>query len=596
MNYAARFGLWRIVLIATIVLIYPIETFAASRSPVVGKKGMATSVEPLATRIGADILKKGGNAIDAAVAIGFALAVTHPSAGNIGGGGFMVVRLANGDAVAIDYREKAPIKAHARMYLDSNGERARNENVSTRNFRTGELSHPFTNRIHHLAIGVPGTVAGFATALEKYGTMSMKDVIQPAIELAEKGHILSEKYARGLNGQAAIFNQIPASKMAMLRADGKDWQEGDRWIQKDLAETLKRIAKNGHDGFYSGKTAELIEKDMMAHGGMIDRADLAKYQAVVRQPVRGTYRGEYEIIAMPPPSSGGITMTMMMNILEGYDLKGLGHNSSRSIHLVAEAMRRGYGDRAQYLGDQDFVEIPIDRLISKEHAAKHRLTINPYAATKSEDVGPELTLVGESTETTHYSVVDQWGNAVSNTYTLEGGYGSKIVITGTGFLTNNEMGDFNPVPGVTLANGQIGTPPNLIEPEKRMLSSMTPAIVEKNGELFLVAGSPGGRTIINTTMQIILNVIDHGMDIQQAVDAPRIHHQWFPDRLNIEGDGTSRDVVDALTTLGHTVNTKGFAPGSMYRQGDGHSIMIDLETGYRLGGPDSRSNGSAFGH
>ena len=576
-------------MIMALVIHTPLQASAASKPPVVAKKGMVTAVEPLATMVGAEILKKGGNAVDAAVAVGFALAVTHPSAGNIGGGGFMVVRLANGETVAIDYREKAPIKAHAKMYLDENDELARNENIIIPDYRTGEPVHPFNYRNHHLAIGVPGTVAGMVLAVEKYGTMSIKEVIQPAIDLAEKGHILTDRYARGLNGRAVIFNQIPASKKAMLRADGKDWQVGDLWVQNDLAETFKRIANNGHDGFYAGKTAGLIEKDMMANGGMIDRKDLTAYRAIIREPIRGTYRGEYEIISMPPPSSGGITMTMMFNILEGYDLKALGHNSSRSLHLIAESMRRAYGDRAKYLGDQDFVEIPVQRLTSKEHAAKHRATINPYKATNSEDVGPELTMAEESTETTHYSVVDQWGNGVSNTYTLEGGYGSHIVITGTGFLTNNEMSDFNKVPGVTLNTGQIGTPANLIEPEKRMLSSMTPSIVTKNGNLYLVVGSPGGRTIINTTMQIIMNVIDHGMTIQEAVDAPRVHHQWFPDYLRIEGRGVSLDVLNALKTLGHSVSMRG-------RQGDGHSIMVDPETGYRLGGPDSRSNGSAFGH
>ena len=589
MRCLSRVMFWSLLLALFIVLSVPVHAPAASKRPVVGKKGMVVAVEPLATKIGAEILKKGGNAIDAAVAVGFALAVTHPSAGNVGGGGFMIIRMANGDAVAIDYREKAPIKATATMYLDENGEYARNPNITNVSRRTGEESHPYNYRNHHLAIGVPGTVAGMTLALEKYGTMSIEEVIQPAIDLAEKGHILTDRYARGLNGRAPIFSQIPASKKAMLRADGQPWEEGDRRVQKDLAETFKRIAKNGHDGFYNGKTAELIEKDMMANGGMMTREDLTGYRAIIREPIRGTYRGEYGIISMPPPSSGGITLTMMLNILEEYDLKKLGHNSSRTIHLMAEAMRRAYADRAQYLGDIDFVEIPIGRLTSKEHAARHRMTIDPYHATRSEELGPELNLSPESNETTHYSVADQYGNAVSNTYTLEGGYGSHIVITGAGFLTNNEMSDFNKKPGVTLSNGQIGTKANLIAPEKRMLSSMTPTIVTKGGEVYLVVGSPGGRTIINTTLQLILNVVDHGMTIQQAVDAPRLHHQWFPDRLNIEGHGTPVDVIDALTIMGHKVSARG-------GQGDGHSIMVDPETGYRLGGPDSRSNGAAYGH
>ncbi|MDE2846660.1 MAG: gamma-glutamyltransferase [Gemmatimonadota bacterium] len=581
------------VLFGFILLSATVQTsHAASRKPVVGKKGMAVAVEPLATQIAADILKKGGNAVDAAVGLGLALAVTHPSAGNIGGGGFMVIRLADGTAVAVDYREKAPGKAHARMYLDPDGNRAVNQNVVlTRG--DGTSYHPFTNRIHHLAIGVPGTVAGFALALEKYGTMSMAEVIQPAIDLAENGFILTERIARGLNGRKVIFDQIPASKAAMLRSDGEAWQEGDRWIQKDLAETLKLIAQHGHDGFYKGRTAELIEKDMKAGGGMIDRTDLANYQAIVREPIRNTYRGEYEIISMPPPSSGGITMSLMLNILEGYDVSRMGHNASNTLHVMTEAMRRAYAERARNLGDADFVEIP-GHLTTKEYAAELRTTIDPYFATPSEELGPELTMATEPMETTHYSVVDQWGNAVSNTYTLEGGYGSHIVIAGTGMITNNEMGDFNYQPGVTRNTGQIGTPPNLIEPNKRMLSSMSPTIVTRNGELYLVVGSPGGRTIINTTMQLILNVVDHGMNIQEAVDAPRIHHQWFPDFLRVEG-GVGTDVVDALKTKGHNLSSRGWGGGS-YRQGDGHSIMVDPETGDRLGAPDPRIEGAAFGH
>lgn len=577
-------------MVLSLITVYNVD--AASRKPVIGKKGMAVAVEPLATKIAARILKKGGNAVDAAVGLGFALAVTHPSAGNIGGGGFMIIRLADGTAIAVDYREKAPGKAHNRMYLDETGNRAVNPSISlTRS--DGSIYHPFTNRIHHLAIGVPGTVAGLTLALEKFGTMTVTEVIQPAIDLAENGFILSDRIAQSLNSRKIIFSQIPASKNAMMRRDGIDWTEGDRWIQKDLAETLKRIAKNGHDGFYKGKTAELIEKDMKSGSGMIDRADLANYRAVIRKPIHNTYRGIYETISMPPPSSGGITMAMMFNILEGYDIGRMGHNSSSTIHVMAEAMRLAYADRAKYLGDADFVEITSD-LTTKDYAATQRSKVDPFFATPSENLGPKLTLAREPDETTHYSVVDQWGNAVSNTYTLEGGYGSHIVITGTGMLTNNEMGDFNPDPGVTKSNGQIGTPPNLIEPNKRMLSSMSPTIVTRNGELYLVVGSPGGRTIINTTMQLILNVIDHGMNMQEAVDAPRVHHQWFPDRLRIEG-GVGREVIDALKVMGHDISSRGFGGGN-YRQGDGHSIMVDPETDYRMGAPDPRIEGAAFGH
>ena len=581
-----------IVLFALLVgLASPGEVIPASRQPVVGKKGMVVAVEPLATRIGSEILKNGGNAIDAAVATGFALAVTHPSAGNIGGGGFMVIRLADGTTTAVDYREKAPRKATSHMFLNSAGERARNSNITLQR-SGGGTRHPFTNRIHHLAIGVPGTVAGFALALEKYGTMSMADVVQPAIELADSGFVINARIAAGLNSRAAIFKQIPASKKSLMRSDGELWEEGDRWIQKDLAATLKRIAQHGHDGFYRGKTADLIEKDMLANGGLIDRQDLANYQAVLREPIRTTYRG-YEYVGMPPPSSGGISIAMMLNILEGFELEALGHNSSHSMHLLAEAMRRAFADRAQYLGDSDFVDIPLNLLASKKHGREHRAAINPYYATRSEEIGPRITQAHESDETTHFSVVDQWGNSVANTYTLEGSYGSHIVISGTGFLGNNEMGDFNVNPGVTLPNGQIGTEPNIIEPDKRMLSSMSPSIVTKNGELHLVTGSPGGRTIINTTLQIILNVIDHGMTIQEAVDAPRIHHQWYPDVLRVER-GVSVDVLRALRNMGHEIDRRSW--NGLRKQGDGHSIMIDPETGYRLGAPDPRIEGAAYGH
>ena len=575
-----------IVCILTLLSIPIHNVTAASGKPVIGKKGMAVAVEPLATKIAADILKKGGNAIDAAVGLGLALAVTHPSAGNIGGGGFMVIRLADGTAVAVDYREKAPGKAHERMFLDEKGSRAVNKNIILS--RTdGSAYHPYTNRIHHLAIGVPGTVAGFSLALDKYGTMSMAEVIQPAIVLAEKGFILSDRLARSLNSQNTIFSQIPASKKALMRKDQKAWKEGHRWVQKDLAATFRRIARDGHDGFYKGTTAELIEKDMKNGGGMIDRTDLANYRAVVREPIRNKYRENYEIISMPPPSSGGITMSMMLNILEGYDLTRMGHNSSNTIHLMAEVMRLAYADRASFLGDSDFEEIP-KHLTKKDYGFIQRSKVNHFFATPSEEVGPELKLATEPDETTHYSVVDQWGNAVSNTYTLEGGYGSHIVIAGTGMLTNNEMGDFNPDRGITKSNGQIGTKPNLIEPNKRMLSSMSPPIVTRNGELYLVVGSPGGRTIINTTMQLILNVIDHGMNMQEAVDAPRIHHQWFPDRLRLES-GIANDVINTLKVMGHDISAG-------RSQGDGHSIMIDPDTNHRQGAPDPSIEGAAFGH
>lgn len=588
-----RMRLLTLLLTGTVVLSGVGTASAISRDPVVGKKGMVVAQESQAARVGQEILKKGGNAVDAAVAVAFALAVTHPSAGNIGGGGFMVIRTAEGKAVTIDYREKAPGKATADMFLDDKGAGARNPDVTTKDSK-GVSSHPFTNRIHLLAVGVPGTVAGLTQALEKYGSLPLATVIQPAIDLAEKGFILSDNVADGLNRASAIFVQIPSSKKVMMQADGKPWQAGDRWMQKDLAETFKRIAKDGRDGFYKGKTAELIEKAMRTNGGLITREDLANYQVVIREPIRSTYRG-YEVLSMPPPSSGGMVLAEILNILEGYDLKKLGAGSSKTLHLMAEAMRRSFAERAQFIGDPDFVSVPVAELTSKEHAVRQRATIDPYSASRSQDFGPKLTEPYESTETTHFSVVDQWGAAVSNTYTLEGGYGSYIVIDGAGFLTNNEMGDFNSKPGTTLATGQIGTPPNSIVPNKRMLSSMTPAIVTKDGKPYLVVGSPGGRTIINTTLQLILNVIDHGMTMQEAVDAPRIHHQWFPDVLNIES-GIPNDVIDALRAKGHKINQIGFT-GGPYRQGSGNAILINASTGDRLGAPDPRSaDSAAYGH
>lgn len=582
------------LIVVGIVLAIILPADAASRDPVRARQGMVVAVEPLAAQAGLDILKQGGNAVDAAVAVGFALAVTHPTAGNIGGGGFMVIRLANGSAVAIDYREKAPGKATPAMYLDAKGTIVRNQQVTTKNSK-GEPVHPQTSLVGYLAAGVPGTVDGLTTALAKYGTMNLKQVLQPAIGLAEKGFIVEYRLAKSLKTAAPTLAQFPSSAKIFLKPDGQPYQEGDVLVQKDLAETLKRIAQSGRDGFYKGKTAELIERDMAANGGLITREDLSAYRAVIRIPLHGTYRG-YDIITMPPPSSGGVALIEMLNILEGYPIGSLGSNSSRTLHLMAEGMRRTYADRAQFLGDTDFTDVPVTRLTSKEHAAQLRSLIDPFRATPSKELGPPLvSLPEEEVSTTHFSVVDKDGNAVSNTYTINGGYGAYAVVEGAGFLLNNEMDDFNIQPGVTNAQGRIGTDPNRIAPNKRMLSSMTPTIVAKDGKPYLVTGSPGGRTIINTTLQVIMNVIDHKMTVQEAVDAPRTHHQWFPDVLNIEG-GVPLDVIEALTVKGHTVNTLNTAKTAKYSQGDAHSIMIAPETGLRLGAADSRSSGAAVGY
>ena len=542
----------------------------SARQPVRAEKGMVVSASEIASRAGMEVLKAGGNAVDAAIATGFALAVTHPTAGNIGGGGFMVIRFPDGRTTAVDFREKAPLAAHAKMFLDGNGE--------------------YSSQIHHnshIAVGVPGTVAGFALAHGKYGRAAWSKLVSPAVKLAADGFALSENLARSLAGVLSSMERYPAS-VAAFSKNGTPYAAGETLRQPDLARSLERIQREGRDGFYKGETAKLIAQEMQRGGGLITEDDLARYQAKERTPIKGTFRG-YEITSMPPPSSGGIALVQMLNILEGYDLRAMGHNSDRYVHHLVEAMRRAYRDRARWVADSDFTDVPIARLTSKEYATTLRATIDPRKATPSavEDI---VQGGDESPETTHYSVVDADGMAVSVTYTLEAGYGSKIVVPGGGFLLNNEMGDFNAGPGITTATGLIGTAPNLARPEQRMLSSMTPSIVSKDGRLVAVTGSPGGRTIINTVMEVILNIAEFGMDIQQAVDAPRLHHQWLPDRVSIEENGITEEAARRLQQLGHEVRVGG-------RQGSAHSIMIDPRTGARLGAPDPRDrDGGAAGY
>ena len=543
----------------------------AQKWPVYAKHGMVVSTHAIASNVGMEILKKGGNAIDAAVATGFALAVVNPGAGNIGGGGFMVIRMADGTSVGVNYREKAPKAAHEKMYLDENGELIRG------------LNHD-----GYLAVGVPGTVAGLTLALEKYGTMKLKDVIKPAIELAEKGFTLSYGLERNFINLEDDFRKYPGSEKQFYKKDGTYYRMGDTWKQPDLAKTLKRIAKHGRDGFYKGETADIFEREMKANGGMITKADLADYEAQLRDLIEVDYRG-YTIHSMSPPSSGGITLGIMLNILEGYDLQSMGHNSAQYVHTVTEAMRRGFNQRAAHLGDPDFnPDMPVDKLISQAFADELRKSIAADKASVSDSSSFEWDY--ESEETTHYSVVDAQGNAVSNTYTLEYYYGSRIVLNGAGFLLNNEMGDFNPVPGLTNSRGLIGTNPNLVQPEKRMLSSMTPTIVSKDGKNFMVTGSPGGRTIINTVFQTILNVVDFDMNIFEAIDAPRFHHQWLPATIRIEKWGVGADAIEKLETMGHEI--------SWYRtQGRAMGIIIDPESGLRIGASDPRSpDGGAVGY
>ncbi len=529
-------------------------------------QGMVVSADTLASRIGAAVLEAGGNAVDAAVATGFALAVTFPGAGNIGGGGFMVVRLPDGTTTAFDFREKAPLAAHARMFLDENGE--------------------YSSRIHHnshLAVGVPGTVAGFALAHERLGNLSWAELVAPAVELAREGFNLTSSRANDLARYVRnAFQPYPAS-MAAFSKDGEPYAAGETLIQSDLANTLERIMREGRDGFYRGETARLIAEEMERGGGMITEEDLARYEAKERVPVQGTYRG-YDIISMHPPSSGGPALIEMLNILEGYDLAAMGHNSAAYIHHLTEAMRRAYRDRARWVADMDFVDVPLERMLSKEYAAELRQGIDPQRATPSSTSDVELPY--ESTETTHYSVVDASGMAVSVTYTIESWYGSKITVAGGGFLLNNEMGDFNGAPGLTTERGLIGTEPNLARPEQRMLSSMTPSIVAKDGELVAVVGAPGGRTIINSVLEVIVHLIDFGMDIQTAVDAARFHHQWLPDNIRIERDGISPGDLELLRSMGHEVRMGG-------SQGRTNCVGIDPLTGEVVGAADTRQPDAA---
>jgi gamma-glutamyltranspeptidase/glutathione hydrolase len=541
----------------------PIAT--APDQGVPSKDGIVVCTSAPACDAGASILERGGNAVDAAVATAFALAVTHPSAGNIGGGGFMLVRAADGKVTSFDYREKAPGKSTRTMYM-----------------RDGKVDIRLTNE-GYLAPGVPGTVRGLALAHKRFGKLAWKDVVMPAVAMAEGGFVLTPALARSLNSQlfpterngapsGGVMAKYPASVAAYGKPGGGPWAAGDQIVLGDLAKTLRAIASEGPDVFYRGWIADRIAEDMAAHGGMITKEDLAAYQAKERAPVTGTFRG-YDIAAMPPPSSGGVAMIEMLNILEGYDLKSKGAASAEAKHLEIEAMRRAYLDRARFLGDADFVQVPVATLISKDHAKDVAATIDPSKASSSAILGKDVlttAVPAEPDETTHFSVIDRHGMAVSNTFTLEGGYGSRVVVNGAGFLLNNEMGDFNKNPGVTDEKGTIGTPANLIDPGKRMLSSMSPVIISKNGRPVLITGSPGGRTIINTVFNVVLNVLEFGMNVREAVDAPRMDHEWMPDSVHIERAGADQALLDALIAMGHASVTAGGA------QGDANSIAIDV--------------------
>jgi gamma-glutamyltranspeptidase/glutathione hydrolase len=534
----------------------------------VGRKGMVVSVSRPASEVGVAVLKKGGNAVDAAVAVAFALAVTWPEAGNVGGGGFMLVHPARGrpEPAVIDYRETAPAAATRDMF-------AKDRKPSS----------------HKLA-AVPGTVAGLALAHRTYGKLPWKEVVLPAVGLAEDGFALDAALAAGLNKVVARSAAYPELRRVLGKEGGRGaWEAGDRLVQRDLGQTLRRIAEHGPDGFYKGPVADLIVAEMRRGGGLITKADLAGYKAKVRRPVHGTYRG-HDVYGPPPPSSGGTGLIEMLNVLENFDLKKRGRSSADTLHLMAEAMRRAYCDRARYLGDPDFVKVPA-HLTSKDYARKLAKGIDLKKATRSEELAPDLPLTGEGDSTTHFSVLDADGMAVSNTYTLEHSYGGRVVVRGAGFLLNNQMGDFNPRPGVTTRAGLIGTPPNQVAPGKRMLSSMTPVVVARDGKVVLVTGSPGGRTIINTVLCVVLNVLEFGMPLREAVDAPRLHHAWFPDRLDVE-PGLAKKHAAALKRLeamGHRL-----APRPQ-PQGDAHSIVVDPAGGAYRGEADTRRSGWAAG-
>ena len=550
--------------------------FAVAREPVRARHGIVASTNEVASRIGVDVMKRGGNAVDAAIAVAFALAVTHPAAGNLFGGGFMMIRLSNGKTTAIDYREMAPAAAHRDVYLDKNGELIKGEGGSLVGYR---------------AAGVPGTVRGMELALKKYGSgkLTWSQLIEPARRLAVNGFEVTNSLARSLKNSEEYLSQYAETKRIYLR-NGDFYKEGEIFKQPELAATFSRLQRSGPNELYEGETARMVVSDMKRNNGLITLEDMRGYVAKEREPIRGSYRG-YEVISMPPPSSGGAVLVEMLNILEGFDLQALDANSSERYHLMAEAMRRAFADRAEYMGDADFVKVPVAGLIDKSYAAKLRSTISTERASTSAEVRAGRPTGYESDETTHFTVVDAQGNAVANTYTLNNSYGSAAMIKGTGMLLNDEMDDFAAKPGTPNMYGLIQGERNAVAPHKRPLSAMTPTIVlRKDGSLWFTVGSPGGPTIINTVLCVITNVIDFDMNIQQAIDAPRIHHQWLPDEVVGEPYGFSSDTRKALTARGHTLAKQKVL-------GDAEGIMIEEKTGMRLGATDPRrSDGLAIGY
>jgi gamma-glutamyltranspeptidase/glutathione hydrolase len=531
--------------------------------------GLVVSDQAIASEVGAEIMRKGGNAVDAAVATGFALAVTLPSAGNIGGGGFMVVRMKDGTAVAIDYREIAPTKATRDMYLDAAG------NVV-----------PGLSTVGRKAAGVPGTVAGFWLAHQRYGRLKWSEVVEPSVRLAREGFVLGEGQAAGLRGSASLFKQFEDSWRIFCRS-GDFYREGEKLVQTDLALTLERIRDQGRDGFYKGETSRLMCEDAAVNGGLFTQQDFDIYEAKVREPVRGSYRG-YDVITMPPPSSGGVALVEMLNVLELHSLSGMEPGSAAYVHLLVETMKRAFADRAQHMGDPDFVNVPVEALTLKQYAVSLNRGISLTRATPSSQIKAGVFPPHEGTNTTHFSVVDREGNAVANTYTLNTGYGCGAVAAGTGVLLNNEMDDFTSKPGVPNTYGLIQGEANAIAPLKRPLSSMTPTIVVKSGSLFMVTGSPGGPTIINTVMHSFLNVVEHGMTVQQSVSFPRFHHQWLPDEVMWERFALSAETRAELATMGQRIAGRAVSIGSC------HAILVEA-SGKRRAGLDPRISSGGIG-
>ncbi len=551
-------------------LLFIYSLHAEAPDPVRSKNGMIVSASNLASKIGLQILKKGGNAVDAAVAVGFALAVTYPSAGNIGGGGFMVIHLNDGRNTTIDFREKAPKLSSSSLYLDEKG------NVVQERIQEGILSS-----------GVPGSVAGLIYALEKYGTMKLADIIQPAINLAEDGFPLEYRLVQSFTNNFDSFKKYE-STLKIFSKNGSPFQEGEIFKQPDLAFTLKQIKEKGRDGFYKGKVAELIMQQCQKFGGIISSEDLENYEPIERQPVIGNYR-DYEVISMGPPSAGGMGLIQLLNILENFRFNKNDWGSSKYIHTLVEAMKYVYADRSAHLGDEDFYSVPKSWLRSKNYAKEIFKNISDVATSSGKIFPGVPKLYKESEETTHYSVYDGQGNAVSTTTTINSSYGSKVVVEGTGFLLNNEMDDFSIKPEVENQFGLIGSKANSIEPGKRMLSSMTPAIILKDGFPYLILGSPGGSTILTVVLQVILNCLDFNMDIQEAINQPRFHHQWLPDKIDYEEFGMTEDVKNNLINRGQKI-------GQIKSLGRVEGILIDKKDSMIYGATDPRGFGSAEGY